>query len=423
MIGDAALPATQQSLSGFISLCGFYAKFCLWFETELTPLRRIVREYKQAAIPGTAWTPDRVALFNKIKRDITLSPCLKQADCTKPFFLKTDWSATGMGWILMQAADNAVSQAALKDLENGKPCRFDETCDGPRLQPILFGLHWCKGKECDYHSMVGEAASGRCAIGKLRRYLWGAHFYWIVNCKALEAILDYRGDNRLLSRWAQELLGYSFTLVHRPALMMVDVNNLSRFDGMHPLVARYEKIAAGYAAVHLASHPWAYETVDVNDINQSGSIGPGRQRKRRRAVGTGVHPVTSGSQALVLCRRMAPILFAPMPKGAAPSTGAESLPLDDALHSAVPWWLSVDCPVASTRDLLQSLHCRADMTFVVTGGDRSVVESLLCPQDEVHPDMAAFVCANSSSDGRRRPILGADLHCPCQDRRKQLAWA
>jgi len=169
----------------------------------------------------------------------------------------------------MQAADDKVSQQALEELNDGKECRFDEKKDGPRLQPILFGSYRCKGSETNYHSMVGEAATGRKAIGKLRRYLWGAHFYWIVDCKALEAIADYHGDNRLLSRWAQELLGYAFTIVHRPASMMIDVNDLSRYEGVHPLVARYEQIAAVYAAKSRESHAWAYADVDIGDINQS----------------------------------------------------------------------------------------------------------------------------------------------------------
>lgn len=167
MITNTPLPHMQQQLSGFISLCGFYSKFCPWFETELTPLCRLAWEYKHAEIPAAAWTPNRTALFEKLKRNITLSPCLKRADCLKPFSLKTDWSATGIGWVLMHAADNDALQQALNDLADGKPCRFDETRDGPWLQPVLFGSCRCRGSECDYHSMVGEAAAMRVAISKL----------------------------------------------------------------------------------------------------------------------------------------------------------------------------------------------------------------------------------------------------------------
>ena len=76
--------------------------------------------------------------------------------------------------------------------------------------------------EAKLHSFVGEAACGRWAIAQNRKFLWGTHFYWICDCMAVQEILEYNGNIHVICRWAQELLGYNFTVLHRPAKMMAD---------------------------------------------------------------------------------------------------------------------------------------------------------------------------------------------------------
>ena len=149
-------------------------------------------------------------------------------DPSVPIFLKTDWSAEGMGYILMQPSQDKVSQAALQQLMAGGECLFDLTTKGARLQPIAFGSRACTLMESKLHSFTGEAACGRWAIAQNRRYLWGAHFYWLCDCLAIKEIIDYTGSIPVICRWAQELLGYEFTVIHRPHKMMMDVDALLR---------------------------------------------------------------------------------------------------------------------------------------------------------------------------------------------------
>ena len=142
-----------------------------------------------------------------------------------------------MGWILMQPADDPTSIAATKTLLSGGKCLFDLTKSGARLQPISFGSRACTGLERRYHSFVGEAACGRWAISQNKLYLWGSHFYWMCDCVAVKEALEYDGNISMVCRWAQELLGYHFTVLHRSKHMMRDVDALTRRFG--PLVAQY----------------------------------------------------------------------------------------------------------------------------------------------------------------------------------------
>ena len=136
-----------------------------------------------------------------------------------------------MGWILMQPADDEESVKATTTLIKTGICLFDISKNGARLKPIAFGSHSCNSNEKNLHSFTGEAACGRWEIGQNRRFLWGSHFWWLCDCSAMTEILEYDGPIAMICRWAQELLGYNFTVVHRPSRMMIDVDALSRRYG------------------------------------------------------------------------------------------------------------------------------------------------------------------------------------------------
>ena len=226
-------------------------------EIRLKPLRRFMREHYRQAIPIMAWAPKLITLFEELKIALTSSPVLARFDPDKPTFLKTDWSAEGMGWILMQPADDSDSQHATKLLMKTGQCLFDLNKDGPRLRPVQFGSRSCTDFERKYHSFVGEAAAGRWAISQNRHYLWGNNFWWMCDCTAVKEILEYEGTISQICRWAQELLGYQFTVVHRSYKMMMDVDALSRRFG--PLIAQHCAIAYMLHSVDVGNRPHAYD--------------------------------------------------------------------------------------------------------------------------------------------------------------------
>ena len=233
MINDWKLPTNGQHLLSFISLCNFYARFSPCFELRLKALRRLAKCYFRKTIPATAWTPELETMFKETKECITSSPVLVRYDPTLPIFLKTDWSATGMSWILMQPSRDDASLAAVKLLLETGENKFDLTTSGERLLPLAFGSRACNDSEQHYHSFVGEAGAGRWAMGQNKKHLWGSvvPFYWLCDCLAMKEIFDYSGSIAQVARWAQEMLGYNFVIVHRSNKMMIDVDALNRIYG------------------------------------------------------------------------------------------------------------------------------------------------------------------------------------------------
>ena len=72
----------------------------------IKPLRKMLKIYFRKIIPPMAWSPDLVELFQDITCFITSSPVLVRCDPVKPTFLRTYWSADGMGCIFMQPVND-----------------------------------------------------------------------------------------------------------------------------------------------------------------------------------------------------------------------------------------------------------------------------------------------------------------------------
>ena len=101
-------------------------------------------------------------------------------------FLKTDWSAEGMDWILMQPADDQESQKTTARLKTTGERWFELSKHGAHLKLVAFGSWSCDDMESKYHYFTDEVAAGRFEIGKNCRFLWGCFFYWLCDCSAVK---------------------------------------------------------------------------------------------------------------------------------------------------------------------------------------------------------------------------------------------
>ena len=267
-IREWPLPTNGESLGSFTGLITFYGRFIPWHEIHIQPLRSLERHHRRKPIPPSAWTAPLRHCWEQAKLSVLRDPLLRRFDPGLPSFLKTDWSARGMGFILMQPADDDASRAALETLRTTGVVEFDTLMSGGRLQPVRFGSRRCSDRESHFHSFTGEIAAFRWAIAILRVYLWGIHFYWICDCSAVKEVVEYTGDIHQVRRWSQELLGYCFTCIHRPSRMMRDVDALTRgrhIDGPETSISSvglfvdYSKTAIELRDQDILARPLAYQ--------------------------------------------------------------------------------------------------------------------------------------------------------------------
>ena len=257
-------PATGQSLHSFVGLLNFYSKFIPHFELRVGPLRELVRHYHRKPIPPCVWTPPLLETFNSLKEALVSDPVLCRYNSSLPLFLKTDWSKTGMSFVLMQPEDGESAAVAITLLTAGNPSSvtFDQALTSARLQPVFMGSRRTTNTESHYHSFVGKIHTGCWAFSAVNTYIWGTHFFWICDCDAVGKIATYCGPSHQLRRWSQELLAYHWTTVHRPAAMMIDVDALNRgryldslsTAGVNTLLVSYKKhLATALSAAHATS--------------------------------------------------------------------------------------------------------------------------------------------------------------------------
>ena len=301
LIKDWPLPPHGVSLLSFIGLCSFYSNYVPWFESNIKPLRRLQRLYHCQPVPVLAWSPMLVELFESCKDHLITSPLLQRYDTSKPTFLKTDWSAGGMVYILMQPDNSPESLAAILHLESTGEFLFELKPSGPRLMPIIFNSRANLEHEKHYHSFVGDIACGRWAISRLRKYLWGILFYWLCDCSAIKEILEYNGSIHQIKRWSQELLAYEFVILHRLARMMLDVDGLARF--MDPLVHRYTITASRLYTEDVTERPFAYSYDVFHSCNNP------RHVSASDALSL---PITTSSITSISALYHSPIKFSPV---------------------------------------------------------------------------------------------------------------
>ena len=428
MITDWTLPTNSRSLMSFIGLVNFYHQYSPFFEIRLRGLRSLYRRYRGELIPIIAWSPELIALFHELKVCITSSPVLRRYDPTEPVFLKTDWSAEGMGWILTQPASDEISQKAVHTLLQTGECLFDKTKSGARLQPIAFGSRACTDRERHFHSFVGEAAAGRWAISQNRHFLWGAHFYWVCDCKSIKEILEYSGSIPMVMRWAQELLGYHFSIIHRPASMMEDVDSLTRRFGKE--IGRYESIAQILRTVDRINRPDAYDPAVFHSMH--------RTTKMKSKPKSAMTPIFTDSNIESEFRKWheqeatediakepnilltstpvnitaTPLLPAPLPSQSKPMQAIEvirhfhieCLCVNDIIGSSLQWNTSHQQPPISwtvhlaftSRDAAAICQCFYPRE-VIELFDMSQTESLFAPYNDVQHIEATFLPMHDGS--------------------------
>ena len=165
----------------------------------------------------------------------------------------------------------------------------------------------CTDMERKLHSFVGEVACGRWAIGQTRRFLWGYHFYWMCDCSAVKEILEYDGNISYICRWAQELLGYHFSCIHRCNKMMGDVDSFTRRYGTS--IAAYCAIASFLSRSDRNKRPKSYDR----------SLFTSLLKKKEAATPATLHVITDKCIATIQS-----------------NSTVESIPISDTLITTAP---------------------------------------------------------------------------------------
>jgi hypothetical protein len=216
-------PELVRDVAKFIGFAQFYSCFIHHFELCISPLRKLcTNEYTDPVAP--LWTDAAQQAFNDMRHAIISDPCLQRFDYRKPVILWTDFSARGFGYMLLQPGNDDASSQASQDYQDGKGFTFMTKGSKAVLHPICFGAPKCRGNEVRLHSHLGECFAGDNSINKVRHYVFGQRFIWIMDCYAVKFILSYDGGNPAILCLQMRLMCWDVNIVHRPDHKLVNAD-------------------------------------------------------------------------------------------------------------------------------------------------------------------------------------------------------
>ena len=174
-IGEMAAPQSVKQLLSFIATCSWFRRFIPNFAKIAEPLTRLTKKATK-----WSWETEQQKAFDELKKALTSSPILMQADDSRPFMLRTDASSFAIGAVLLQG-------------ETGEE------------HPIEYASRLLTSAERNYSTSEREALAVVWAVEKFRGYIEGTHVTILSDHQALRWLMSLKTPTGRLARWALRL--------------------------------------------------------------------------------------------------------------------------------------------------------------------------------------------------------------------------
>lgn len=199
-----------HAVRSFLGFANTMRKHIQSFASIAAPLNVLLRKLPHADSPPRSNQPvslntDQQAAFDALKIALTTPPLLAFFVQGAPTQVETDASYTGLG-------------ACLSQLQDGN------------RRIIEYASRSLKDAETRYHSNELEIAAVHWALtDKFRLYLVGHPFTLVTDNFTTAYVVSKSKINRKFARYAVDLSGFDFTVVHRPGKLNFIADHLSRY--------------------------------------------------------------------------------------------------------------------------------------------------------------------------------------------------
>jgi hypothetical protein len=203
VLHDWPNPTTGKDIERFLGFTNYLRRYMPKYSEVAFPLEKL-RKVKKI-ISGENWGEAEQKSKDTFIKVLSNPPVLHVALPDVPFCLQTDASQYGVGWALYQ---------------------IDPITKQPRY--ILFGAKALNKGQYNYSATKRELLAIVLAIANCRQWLYGRHFTLYTDHQALTFLYTQKHINYMMLNWVDILFDYDFTVVHRPGILMILPDALSR---------------------------------------------------------------------------------------------------------------------------------------------------------------------------------------------------
>lgn len=198
---EFARPITKTDVRAFLGLAGYYRRFIPCFSGVASPLSDLTKKGKPTRV---VWDAECEEAFQKLKVALASSPVLRSPDFSRPFYVQTDASGTGIAAVLSQMSDEGEEH------------------------PIAYESRKLLPREKAYPAIEKECLAIVWGTQKLYPYLYGRHFIIQTDHRPLTWLQQVKDKNNRLLRWSLALQQFRFELQHRRGTLNGNADGLSR---------------------------------------------------------------------------------------------------------------------------------------------------------------------------------------------------
>ncbi|GFT35704.1 retrovirus-related Pol polyprotein from transposon 17.6 [Trichonephila clavipes] len=195
---DIPPPKNVKELQSFLQTCSWFRRYIQDFAKISRPLSYLTKKKVK-----WQWGFDQQNAFQTLKNSLTTPPLLKQADCTKPYIIRTDASNYALGAVLLQG-------------------------EGSDEHPIEYASRLLTPAERNYSTTEREALAVVWALKKFRGYIEGTEITVASDHQPLKWLLNLKSPTGRLARWALEIQSFNLKVQYIPGKANVVADMLSR---------------------------------------------------------------------------------------------------------------------------------------------------------------------------------------------------
>jgi transposase InsO family protein len=252
-----------------LGFAGFLRDYIPKFSTIAAPLERI--KYKTQL--EEHWSTECEEAFVILKEVLSKAPVISTYNPALPLLVATDASLYGVGGVLYQ-----------------------EDCG--KQYYLSFFSKALNSSQKNYPATKRELLGIVYSLKAFHHWIYGQEFTLFTDHKALSYLFSQKEPSYMLQNWAEELLNYKFTIVHRPGIEMVIPDSLSRLyyrlkekTGLHQ-DSRWGENEQRYSATSMDIHLRA-TYIKCSECKGRASRSCANQRCRNHCQGCPIHPQTT----------------------------------------------------------------------------------------------------------------------------------